>query len=112
MARYARAIDGGASMNKVFVNIKMIGTIGDRGDYDAVVTDNHLEDVRVMMLEDRRLLESEPHVIAKAIAERDSAVADVIAAALANGVEVRVNDKPAMDHDAYRSLVGSGLSPV
>jgi hypothetical protein len=99
-------------MNRVHVEIEMIGTIGDRGDYEAVVTDSHLEVVRVMMLEDPKLLLRAPHLIVKAIAERDSAVDEMIDIALSNGVEVCVNDKPAMDHDAYRALAGAGLSPV
>jgi hypothetical protein len=99
-------------MDRVCVKIEMIGTIGDRGDYEAVVTDNHLEVVRVMMLEDPKLLLREPHLIVKAIAERDSAVDEMINVALSDGVEVRVNDKSAMDHGAYRALAGAGMSPV
>jgi hypothetical protein len=96
--------------NRVSINVQRVGSVGDRGDFIAVVADRHVEDIKVALLADPKLLQFEPHEIVKEIADRDSEVADLIQDAIENGTEVRVNEKAPMDNMAYRQLVGPMLS--
>lgn len=99
-------------MKRIFVNVQRVGSVGDRGDYLAVVGGDQAEDISVTMLADPKLLQSAPHAIVKEIADRDSEVGALIATAIGDGCEVLVNKMPAMDHDAYRELTGSAFSPA
>jgi hypothetical protein len=94
-------------MNRVFVHIEKVGSLGEKGDFLATVTDNYVEDIEVVLLSDPDLLTKEPHEIVKVLADKDGEVADVIQAAIDNGTDVYVNDEANMDHDAYRTLVGN-----
>jgi hypothetical protein len=96
--------------NRVVINVERVGSVGDRGDFIAVVADRNDEDIKVTLLADPKLLQFEPHEIVKEIADRDSEVADLIQNAIENGTEVRVNEKAAMDNMAYRQLAGPILS--
>jgi hypothetical protein len=97
-------------MNRVFLHLEKVGTLGDKGDFTGTIADNHVEDIELSFLADPDLLDKEPHEIVKVVADKDGEAADVIEAALDNGTEVYVNDMENMDHDAYRALNGSNHS--